>query len=561
MCKEHAQKEMEILMKTQNHVSHIILTSLLRCRLLTAGILLTVIGAILAALLPPLVLEKIINLLTDGEPAAFSLALLYFALLALTGVLESCRESLLTIAGQRMTHALRSAMCHKLSQLPADTFVRQEPGVVVSRFVGDVDTIEDLFTSGIISMAADLCKIISILVIVFIKNKGLALLLLFLLPLVYVFTRVVQKRMLKAQLENRRAVGKVTNHVPETIRCIRTIHTLGKEKYMEEKYDSYIEESYHAMEKTNFYDSIYSPVIQILNAGVVAVVVLLSATGNLTIRSFFGMTVGTSVAVISYISQVFTPLESIGMEIQTIQSAIAGVHRIHEFLDQPQRWDTDTQIASDSLTTHTGPCIEVQHVSFSYDGELEILHDLQFEITEGEQVTLIGRTGAGKSTVFKLLLGLYRPQKGQLLIYGQDAALLPDRIKRHIFGYVEQTFRMVPGTIADQITLFDASIREDRVKEAAQTVGLHDAIMRLPDGYNTPCQSSLFSQGQWQLLSIARAIAAKPQILLLDEITANLDASTEQSVLTALKKAAQNRTVLSISHRLYEQTGGRTITI
>lgn len=549
-------------MKPKNHVSHIIFHTLRSQRLLTAGVLLTVTGAILTALLPPLVLEKIINLLTAGKEVPFSLPLLYFGFLLLTGLLESGRESLLTVIGQKMTHALRSAMCKKLSALDADTFVKQEPGVVVSRFVGDVDTIEDLFTSGIVSMAADLCKIISIFVVVFIKNRGLALLLLFLLPLVYAFTRHVQKRMLKAQLENRRAVGKVTNHVPETIRCIRTIHTLGKERYMEQKYDSYIDESYQAMERTNFYDSIYSPVIQILNALVIAIVLTLSVTGSLTIQSFFGMSVGTSVAVISYISQVFSPLESIGMEIQTIQSAIAGVHRIHEFLDQPDRLPVDPSIRREMLLPQPGlDCVSLQHVHFSYEEGHEILHDLTCQVQTGEQVTLIGRTGAGKSTLFKLLLGLYRPQNGRVLIYGQDASLIPDCLKRHIFGYVEQSFRMVPGTIADQITLFDRSISRQQVIGAARTVGLDDTIQKLVGGYDTVCNASLFSQGQWQLLSIARAIAAQPQILLLDEITANLDATTEQLVLTALKKASANRTVLSISHRLYEQTGGRTISL
>ena len=206
-------------------------------------------------------------------------------------------------------------------------------------------------------------------------------------------------------------------------------------------------------------------------------------------------------------------------------------------------------------------CVSLQHVHFSYEEGHEILHDLTCQVQTGEQVTLIGRTGTGKSTLFKLLLGLYRPQNGRVLIYGQDASLIPDCLKRHIFGYVEQSFRMVPGTIADQITLFDRSISRQQVIGAARTVGLDDTIQKLAGGYDTVCNASLFSQGQWQLLSIARAIAAQPQILLLDEITANLDATTEQLVLTALKKASANRTVLSISHRLYEQTGGRTISL
>lgn len=544
-------------MKYKEHVLNVILKTISSHKLISFGILITVFGAVLTALLPPLVLETIINRLTCGESIPFYLACFYFALTAFTKILESLRECLLTVFGQKITHSLRSEMCQKLSRLTADTFVKQEPGATAARFVGDVDTVENLFTSGIISMAADLCKIISIFIVIFTKNRGLALLLLLILPVLFAFTRMIQQKMLKSQLDNRIAVGKVTNHVPETVHCIRTIHTLGKEQYMREKYDKYIDESYKAIGKTNFYDSIYSPVVLILNALVIAAVFILSASGNNHIQEFFGMSVGTSVAIISYISQVFGPLENIGMEIQTIQSAIAGLHRIDEFLNQPERWKTD-------CSTHfkkDAPCIELKNVTFGYDENKEILHELSFTVKSGEQLTLSGRTGAGKSTIFKLLLGLYKPKSGRVMIHGQDAAMIPDCAKRRLFGYVEQAFRIVPGTVADQITLFDDSITAKQVEAAAKTVGLHETILRLENGYNTPCSPSLFSQGQWQLLSIARAIAAQPEILLLDEITANLDAATEQTVLHALRSASQNRTVLSISHRLYEQSGGRQINI
>ena len=499
--------------------------------------------------------------MTAGNAVSLSLAILYFVLLAFTSILDCFRESLLVIFGQKITHRLRSVLCEKMSRLPADTFVKQEPGIVVSRFVNDVDTVESLFTSGIISMFADACKIISIFVILFVKNKGLALVLLLLIPLIFLFTRMVQKRMLSAQLANRIAVGKVTNHVPETIQCIRTIHSLRKEKYMREVYDEHIQDSYDAVEKTNFYDAVYSPVILVMNALVVAVIMLLSATGVPKIQTFFGMSVGTAVAVINYIGSVFSPIESIGMEIQTIQSAVAGVHRIDEFLSLEERLETDEKIDLAMLMESEKPCVELQNVTFGYEPDITILNNLSFTIRTGEQITLSGRTGAGKSTIFKLILGQYKADSGKVLLYGQDASKLPDHIKRRFFGYVEQHFKMVPGTVLEQITLFDKSISRKMAENAAITVGLHDTICKLEKGYDTPCTAGLFSQGQWQLLSIARAIAAEPKLLLLDEITANLDADTEQTVLKALKKASENRTVLSISHRLYQEMGGRQIKI
>lgn len=463
----------------------------------------------------------------------------------------------LTLLGQCVTGNLRRALSDKLSCLTADRLTKLEPGAAVSRFVGDVDTVETLFTSGIISIASDLCKVVGIFVIIGGKNPGLALMLLLLVPVIFAFTRFVQKRSLKAQVENRNAVAKAANHVPETIHNIRTIHTLEKEEYMEQRYSGYIGESYAAMEKTNFFDAIYSPVILVFNAVVTAAVLILSATGIPVVKTFFGMSVGTAVAMISYISQVFSPLESIGMEIQTIQSAVAGVHRIDEFLAQPERWDTD----EGPRFIEDAPCVELKDVCFGYVPEQEVLHDLSFQLLPGEHLTLIGRTGAGKSTIFKLLLGQYQPQSGHVRIHGQEAALIPDFAKRRIFGYVEQTFHPVPGTVADQIRLFDETIKPDMVESAARVVGLHHAIALLPDGYQTTYAPDLFSQGQAQLLSIARAIAAQPEILLLDEITANLDADTEQTVLAALRKASQNRTVLSISHRFYEQAGGKQLHI
>lgn len=528
---------------------------------LSLGIVLAVAGAIVTALLPPWILGSIVDTITAGNAVPVALVILYFAFTVLTGLTESLREGLLTVFGQKITHALRSSMIEKYTNLTAGELTKQEPGTIVSRFVGDVDTVENLFTSGIISMFADACKIISILVVIWLKNRGLAIVLLILLPFLYWFTRTVQKNMLKAQIENRRAVGRASGHVPETLHNIRTIHTLGKERYMEQRYDEYIAESYRAVDRTNFYDAIYSPVILILNAIVVAVVMLFSASGNAKVLTLFGMSAGTAVAVINYISQIFTPVESLGMEIQTIQSAIAGVHRINEFYALEELPERVRNLETPVVTEEETPFVELQNVTFAYeDDSRKILHHLSFKVYPGEQVTLSGRTGAGKSTVFKLLLGLYQPGEGKVLIQGRDAFQIPEHEKRSLYGYVEQTFHRVPGTVKDQITLYDDSFTMEEVREAATIAGLDATIEQLEKGYDTICTSEIFSQGQWQLLSIARAAVAKPKLLLLDEITANLDAQTEEEVLQALKRASEGRTVISISHRVNAETG-RIITI
>lgn len=523
---------------------------------LSLGIVLAVAGAIVTALLPPWILGSIVDTITAGNAVPVALVILYFAFTVLTGLTESLREGLLTVFGQKITHALRSSMMEKYTNLTAGELTKQEPGTIVSRFVGDVDTVENLFTSGIISMFADACKIISILVVIWLKNRGLAIVLLILLPFLYWFTRTVQKNMLKAQIENRRAVGRASGHVPETLHNIRTVHTLGKERYMEQRYDEYIVESYRAVDRTNFYDAIYSPVILILNAIVVAFVMLFSASGNAKVLTLFGMSAGTAVAVINYISQIFTPVESLGMEIQTIQSAVAGVHRINEFYALEELPERVQNLETPVTTEEETPFVELQNVTFAYeDDSRKILHHLSFQVYPGEHVTLSGRTGAGKSTVFKLLLGLYQPGEGKVLIQGRDAFQIPENEKRSLYGYVEQTFHRVPGTVKDQITLYDDSFTMEEVREAATIAGLDATIEQLEKGYDTICTSEIFSQGQWQLLSIARAAVAKPKLLLLDEITANLDAQTEEEVLQALKRASKGRTVISISHRVNAETG------
>ena len=523
-------------------------------RLLTVGTVLCVAASVAASLLPPLLLARVINRLTAGLPLSFLAVLLYFGSLALEGVLTSAQESLLVLFGQRMTHALRSEMSRKLSRLPAGTLAEQNPGEVAARFSGDVDTVEALFTSGIISMAADACRIVSIMGVIAVKNTGLALILLLVLPLFAVFTRYVQKRMLAAQLDNRRAVAAVSGQVPETLHNIRTIRALGLEDYMERRYDRCIGDSYAAMERTNFYDAVYSPVVLLLNAAVVGIVMLLSASGNAQLLTLFGMSVGTSVAVINYISRIFAPIESLGMEIQTIQSAMAGVRRIDAFLDQPER-----TIPPARREAARGD-VEFAHVTFGY-GERHVLKDFSMTVKQGEQVTLVGRTGAGKSTVFKLLLGLYQPEAGTVTIGGVKVGDITDRERRTCIGCVEQHFSRVPGTVLEQITLGDPQITGEMARAAAALAGIDAAIRALPEGYDTVCTEGLFSQGEWQLLSIARAAAADPAVLLLDEITANLDAETEAHVLAALRRASAGRTVLSVSHRVYEDLGGRTIEI
>lgn len=505
---------------------------------------LCVIGAVVTAMLPPLILERGVNLIATGREIPFALAAAYFGMIVLADILESAQGASIVLFGQKLTHGLRSDLCRKLNRLGAGYFTSHESGRITSIFVNDADTIDALYSNGIVSMIADLFKIISILVIIFAKSPGLGTLLLCVTPFLFWMTRIFQKNTLSAQLDNRIAVAKVNNHIPETLHNIRMIHVFQKERYMEEKYDEYISESYHAVNRSNFYDSIYSPIILLTQAVMIAVMMIGAAQGS-SMQQFFGMNVGSAVAVISYVGKIFAPLESIGMEIQSIQSAMAGVKNINAFLKEEELSKSDKCILPDKYHQD----IVFQNVTFGYKPERSVFSEYSFTISEGENVTFVGRTGAGKSTIFRLLTGLYTPQSGQIKVAGIDPTVLAPADRRKLFGMVEQKFHIVPGNVRDQITLYDSEISDQMVEDALSSVQMLDVVRNLKDGLDTTMHSDLFSQGQLQLLAIARAMVTSPSILLLDEITANLDSNTETQVLEAIKKAAESRTVLSISHR------------
>ena len=520
------------------------------------ALILAICASIAVSVTPPLILQYIVDSLASGSFLSYSLltaGILYFALTAGSGLVDALKETLITVFGQKITHGLRSAMCQRLDELPASYFVSHEAGAVTSLFVNDVDTLENLFDSGVVSMIADAFTIISILAVVFHLSPGLGILLCICLPLLFLLTRYFQKRMLQAQKDNRIAIGRTNELIPETVHNIRTIHTCQQERYLRQRYGRTIRDSFDAMERSNFCDSIYSPII-ITSCTVIICLMMSLSVSSPSLQELFGMTVGSVVALIAYVRRIFSPLESIGMEIQNIQSAIAGLGRLKDFFAEPVQEKRDCA----GLSRAAAPLV-LDGVSFCYDRGKDVFHRFSLTVEAGEMVTITGRTGAGKSTLFKLILGLYRPWEGQVRVLGCDPVRLPAPLRRQVFGYVEQQFHAISGTLADQISLKDPRVNDADIERALRLVGLWDTCQILPQGLATPFRPELFSRGQSQLLSIARAVVMNPQILLFDEITANLDSLTEKQVLSALQAAAENRTTLSISHRLYEASGGRMI--
>ena len=535
-----------------NYFVQIIHNSIKKNKSLFVILLCSIVITLVLTLLPPLILEKGINELVQNKEISFYLALMYFMILVFAGISESIRESSITIFGEKVLHELRNKMSKKISRIESSYLINHDAGEIAMIFVTDVDTIETLFNEGIISMVIDMCSVISIIIVVFMKSVGLGILLCLASPLLMIFTRITQKRMLKSQIENREAIAKAGEIIPETLKNKRVIHNIDGEIFMENKYDANISKSYKAIQKSNFYDSIYSPVVLVFNAVIIAIVMILSTTNN-PFSYLFNMSVGTATALISYVNKVFKPLESIGMEIQNVQTAVAGITRINALFHEREM----TQNRTVNHFDKNKPAVSMNNITFGYDKSHAVLKDYSLKVKHNETVTITGRTGAGKSTLFKLILGLYPCDKGEVSIFGVPATKINETEKREIYGCVEQEFKPTTGTLKDQITLKNQSITNLEVEKALETVGLKDKIQ----DYDKPFMESEFSQGQLQLLSIARAIVKNPEILLLDEMTANLDALTEKSIMEAIYKAQENRTVLSISHRTYTLSGSREVKI
>ena len=521
----------------------------------------TVCGVVLTSLVPPQILRLIIdnNLVPKNSDKLLTLAIAYLGVLLFIGVFNFMKAALLTILGQKITLEIRMEMMLKLENINAQFFTTNESGTIVSRFTNDVEAINSLFTTGVIGMMIDCLKIIGIVISIWFFSATLGVLTLMLLPVIYAITRTFQKKMLQAQIENRILVARVNNYIAESFKNILMIKTYSKERYMEENYTERLRDNYETVEKVNFYDSVFSPIILLIRAVIIALIVILSSEQ----LNYLGISLGMVAASIDLISNLFTPVENLGMELQNIQQAISGVQRVNDFYNEPEDDGKDNSLYfADIIPQREEFNLSFNDVTFQYEQGQEVIQNINLNLNAQDKVTFIGRTGAGKSTLFKLVMGLLKPTSGTITINRIDVYSIPNREKRKIFGYVEQNFRMIPGTVADQISLQDESITRNQIEDALDFVGLTDYVETMENGLDTQLTNdTMFSQGQQQLLAIARAIVMNPPILLLDEITANLDSITEERVVSVLQKASAAHTILSISHRLSSMISSDMIVI
>lgn len=528
---------------------------------ITVILAITICGVVVTSLIPPQILKYIIdhNLVPKSSDKLLVLAIAYIVVLFFICIFDFVKEAILTILGQKITKEIRSEMMEKLERINAMFFSTNSSGAIVSRFTNDVDAINSLFTSGIIGMIIDCFKLIGIVISIWMFSSKLAIVTLLLLPVIYGITRAFQNRMLKAQIENRILIGRVNNHISESLKNIQMIKSYSKESYMEENYKKYLLDNYKTVEKVNFYDSVYSPFIQLTRATLIAFMVVLSSKQ----LNYLGISLGMVAASIELISNLFAPIESLGMELQNIQKALSGIKRVNDFYSETEDdLKNDKLRAEDIIPNREELRLSFNNISFQYEEGADILQNINLNLEPKEKVTFVGRTGVGKTTLFKLIMGLLKPTKGSITINGIDVYDIPNSEKRRIFGYVDQSFHMIKGTVADQISLKDERIKREQIEKALDFVGLTEYVEALESGLDTKITSdTLFSQGQKQLLAIARAVVTNPPILLLDEITANLDSITEEKIVSVLQKASKCYTILSISHRLSSMVSSDTVVI
>lgn len=524
--------------------------------LLTVVLIAVIVASIVLALLPPYILGLIVDELVAKNASVLTPAILYVAAVFGQGLAGAGQEAAIAVFGQKVTHKLRSAMAAKLDRLPAAYFHEHDAGAVSARIVNDVDAIEALFASGIVGMITDVFQVIGIVIAIFLESTGLGILVLIALPVVALWTRWIQKTTREARRDARSAIARESAQIPETLRCLRMVRLMGAERFMEGRYGKAVDDGFAAQTRSNFCDAVYSPVVISLSSLVIALMMGLAGSGGAW-AAFFGVSVGGAVTAINYVGNVFTPISDIGMEIQSIQDAGAAISRIGELLEAPEEKLPEKTGAEDRQAA-----VALSHVTFGYKKDAPVLEDFSLSVAPGERVTLMGRTGAGKSTVLSLVMGLYQPDSGTVSVFGEPAGSFAADERRKTLGYVEQGFRRIQGTVLDELTLGDPRVTEEQAKAALGRVGLWESVLALPEGLATPCAQGTFSEGQFQLLGIARAIVFDPPLLLLDEVTSHLDLATEAQVLSALDAAAEGRTTISVSHRLAAAGhGGRIVHI
>ena len=499
---------------------------------------------------PSLVLRKIVDgPLTAGGQGLWQYAFLYLGAVLLLGLSDLVREYGAMVFGQRMLLRIRTLMLERLRLLPISYYLEVPAGETISKFTADIDSVNTLFTSGIVSTIADLFKIVGLIITMFILSAPLGYIALGALPIVYFLANYFRKNIYKKQLVVRDRVSDINTGIQEIYSGMKVIKAYGKEQYFAERFEPLLENHRKSMNANSVYDAWFPCIMQTLRAAVIAFAIFIGSSNNTTPLAL-GLSLGTLAAAADLFMRLFDPIEAASMQIQAIQQAMAGINRINTYfnheIETAEKLDESLACNIDDTT------VTIDDVCFAYKKGKDVLREVSLTIPAGTKAAIAGRTGSGKTTLMNLLSGLYPTKSGKITIGGLDPYQLPPSARRRLVGIVPQTVVLFNGTIYENITLRDEGITRQQAEKALKTVGLLDVIKQLPDGMNTMTGEGAYklSFGQTQLLSLARAIVTDPPLLLLDELTSGLDAVTEKQVLGAIRNISGNRTIITISHRL-----------
>jgi ATP-binding cassette subfamily B protein len=524
-------------------------------------------GALLE-LVPPLLVRKIVDehLALGRSEGLLLVAALYLGATAAVQVMGFITEYLTASIAQGALRRLRVRLFAHLQTLPLSYYDRTPLGDTISRCTADVETVSTLFTTatggavassgGGASGTSGATVLMGVVRLATIAAAMVALSpllsLVAALPVVPVVlvTRHFQLRVRDAERASRRAVGLQNTHLQETLGGVEVIRSLGSEAVFIARFRAALRDALAAYNRATVYSALYVPMMVILSALAMALVLWVGVAGQETLASL-DISLGTLTAFVLLFQRFFVPIMTLGNEWQTVQAALSGLERIFQVLALPSEEPAPKSPHQPQYRSNSA--IEMRDVYFGYLPNRPVLRGVSLATQPGEHVVLVGRTGAGKSSVLHLLGGLYTPWSGTIRVSGVDPTLLTDDQRRRSMGVVQQVVQLFRGTVLENLTLGDVSVSREAVQRAAAIAGADSFIRALPEGYDTLLGGGMqLSAGQRQLLALTRALVWDPAVLLLDEATAAVDSASESAFRAALRAAVMGcgRAVLTVAHRL-----------